>query len=169
MWHAALLDGLAKPDSKSRSEALSSALDSLGRGAAAAGGEPPAYLHELCAALAPSLADNNAKIATQAAGVVELLCAGGSLPEGAFRGALDALAPPLTELLGNAKVRRGRGEARAHAAPTPPTTPHIYTHTPHSLSLSLSPAALCSHSRTRTHARSCSPRVARALPTRCWR
>lgn len=162
MWHAALLDGLAKPDSKSRSEALSFALDSLGRGAAAAGGEPPAYLHELCAALAPSLADNNAKIATQAAGVVELLCAGGSLPEGAFRGALDALAPPLTELLGNAKVRPGRGGAacartrRRHVLNT-----HTFTHTH---------AALRKHTpHAHVRARSCSPRVARALPTRCWR
>ena len=117
MWHAALLDGLAKADSKSRSEALSSALDSLGKGAAAQG-DPPTYLHELCAALAPSLGDNNAKIATQAAGVVELLCAGGGLPEGAFRAALDTLVPPLTELLGNAKVRLAPGSQSASGAHT---------------------------------------------------
>ena len=156
MWHAALLDGLAKPDSKSRSEALSSALDSLGRGAAAAGGEPPAYLHELCAALAPSLADNNAKIATQAAGVVELLCAGGSLPEGAFRGALDTLVPPLTELLGNAKVRPGRPPLPLRCR----RRTHAHTHTRYR-------ARRPYH--THAHSLSGSPRVARALPTRCWR
>ena len=133
MWHAALRDGLGKPgelvlctaalcpclaltqkirpcsqllpfvkDSKGRAEALSVALDGLQRGTFAVG-DYGSYLQELCSALLPCLADNNVKIATQAAGVVELLC-GGGLPEGALRGSLDALVPPLTELLGNAKV-----------------------------------------------------------------
>ena len=44
-------------------------------------GDYSSYLQELCSALLPCLADNNVKIATQAAGVVELLC-GGGLPEG---------------------------------------------------------------------------------------
>ena len=154
MWHAALLEGLARPDSKSRSEALSVALDSLGKGAAAQG-DPPSYLHELCAALAPSLSDNNVKIATQAAGVVDLLCAGGGLPEGAFRSALDGLVPPLTELLGNAKVRAvGLPRffwSRTHHCPPA----HTSTHTP-PLCLPPPPHSL-------------SPRGVRALPARCWR
>jgi hypothetical protein len=167
MWHAALLEGLARPDSKSRSEALSAALDSLGKGAAAQG-DPPAYLHELCAALAPSLSDNNVKIATQAAGVVDLLCAGGGLPEGAFRSALDGLVPPLTELLGNAKVRAlglllPNGGAAVNCRLPPhcrlPCLTHLLTLT-HILVLFF----FCYH-----HHLAPSPRGVRALPARSWR
>ena len=187
MWHAALRDGLDKPgalvlrtaaisvpaslsqkntplspllpfilDSKGRSEALSVVLDGLQRGTFAVG-DYGSYLQELCSALLPCLADNKVKIATQAAGVVELLC-GGGLPEGALRGSLDALVPPLTELLGNAKVSSGELQlllclASLLALGLPSHhTPLKRAHTPpHTFFFPLS------------------PRVARALLARCWR
>jgi len=103
MWSETLLEGLSQPDSKSRSESLGVALEYLCKGGAV--GDYRSYLLELLCALSPCILDNNLKIATQAASIVETLCCCGSLPEGSMRAELDTIVPPLTELLGNAKVR----------------------------------------------------------------
>ncbi len=87
-------------ESKMRADALTELLDMLLSGNL----DTTSYdlAQQITAAITPSLADNNVKAATTAAASLEALAR--ALPESVLRGQLDALAPHLTDLLGNAKV-----------------------------------------------------------------
>lgn len=94
-WDA-VIDVLSSDnDSKSKVEALTTALESGGSGM-------DGRVSDLCTYLGPCFGDNNVKLCSLATAVVELLCSVSR--EGSLRGELDTLVAPMTEVLGNAKV-----------------------------------------------------------------
>lgn len=109
-WDA-VIDVLSSDnDSKSKVEALTTALESGGSGM-------DGRVSDLCTYLGPCFGDNNVKLCSLATAVVELLCSVSR--EGSLRGELDTLVAPMTEVLGNAKVSALFFFCSAPVAPAP--------------------------------------------------